>query len=64
MVTTFVRPIRNLTIEEASRADIRLAEMEHTSLGKKVVLFGQIYVHPCFYRSLKMKYPLYVGGIS
>ena len=38
MVTTFVRSAGNRTkelwrfIEEASRADIRLAEMEHSSL--------------------------------
>ena len=73
MVTTFVRSPGNRTkklwqfIEEASRTDIRLAEMEHTSLN---VLSNKrtgrvlIYVHPRFYRSLKLWYPLDVGGIS
>ena len=69
MVTTFVCSAGNRTkelwhlIEEASRTDIRLAEMEHPSFNKythKVPIF----VHPCFYRSLKLRYPLDVGGIS
>ena len=46
--------------EEASRADIRLAELEQPEL-KKMLSFCSgrvpIYVHPCFYRSLKLKYP-------
>ena len=72
-MTTFVRSAGNRTkdlwrfIEEASRVDIRLAELEHPSL-KKMLSFCSgrvpIYVHPCFYRSLKLKYPLDVGGIS
>ena len=72
MVTTFVRPISNRTkmlwhfIEEASWADIRLAKMEHPSLKKMMIHCAgrvMIYVHPCFYRSLKLKYPLDIGGI-
>ena len=57
MVTTFVSPISNRTIElwrfieEASRADIRLAEMEHPSLKKMMthcVGSFSIYVHSVF----------------
>ena len=67
MVTTFVRSAGNHTkelwrfIEEVSRADLRLAELEHSSL-KKMLSFCSgrvpIYVHPRFYRALD------VGGIS
>ena len=73
MVTAFVRLAGNRTkelwcfIEEASRTDIRLAEMEHPSLNVMASKFTgrvPIYVHPCFYRSLKLRYPLDVGGIS
>ena len=49
------------------RADIRLAELEHPSLNKMLTFcVGRvpIYVHPCFYRPLKLLYPLDVGGIS
>ena len=72
-MTTFFRLISNRTkelrrfIEEANQADKRLAEMEHHSLKKMMShCAGRvlIYVHPSFYRSLKMKYPLDVGGIS
>ena len=72
MVTTFIRKMSNRTrelrrfIEEACRADIRLAELGHSSL-KTMSSFCSgrvpIYVHPCFYRSLKLRYPLDVGGI-
>ena len=73
MVTTFVRSAGKRTkelwryIEESSRADIRLAEMEHPSLNvmsSKCTDRAPIYVHPYFYRSLKLRYPLDVGGIS
>ena len=73
MVTTFVRSAGNLTkelwrfIAEASRTDIRLVEMLHSSLknmSTKCTDSVPIYVHPCFYRSLKLRYPLDVGGIS
>ena len=72
-MTTFDRPISNRTkelwhfIEEASRADIRLSEMEHASLKKMMTHCAgrvPIYVQPCFKRYLKLKYPLDVGGIS
>ena len=73
MVTTLVRSAGNQTkglwrfIEEASRTDIRLAELEHPSL-KKMSSFCSgrvpIYVHPSFSRALKLKYPMDVGRIS
>ena len=72
-VTTFVRAAGNRTrelwrfIQEASCADLRLAELEHSSL-KKMLPFCSgrvpILVHPSFYRSLKLRYPMDVGGIT
>ena len=65
MVTTFVRSAGNF-IEEASWTDIRLAEMEHPSLNIMSTKYTgrvPIYVHPSYYRSLKLRYPLDVGGI-
>ena len=73
MVTTYVRSTGNQTkelwrfIEEANRAVIRLAGMEHLSLNvmsSKCTGWVPIYVHSCFYRSLKLWCPLDVGGIS
>ena len=73
MVTTFVRSAGNRAkelwrfIEEASRTDIRLTEMEHPSLNimsTKCTGRVPIYVHPCFYRSLKLRYPMDIGRIS
>ena len=73
MVTTFVRLRDNRTrklwrlLEEASQVDIRLAELEHPSLQKMLSNCAgrvPIYVHPSFYRSIKLRYPLDVGGIS
>ena len=73
MVTTFVRSAGNRTkelwqfIEEASRADMRLAEMGHESLNEisaKCTGRVPIYVHPTFYRPLKLRFPYDVGGIS
>ena len=73
MVTTFVRLAGNRTkelwrfIEEASWTDIWLVEMEHPSLknmSTKCTGRVPIYVHPSLYRSLKLQYPLDVGGIS
>ena len=73
MVTTFVHSAGNRTkelwrlIEEASRVDIRLAEMKHPSLNvmsTKCTGRVPIYVHPSFYRSLKLRYFMDVGGIS
>ena len=72
-VTTFVRTAGNRTrelwrfIQEASCADLRLAELDHSSL-KKMLPFCSgrvpILVHPSFYRSLKLRYPMDVGGIT
>ena len=73
MVTTFFPSAVNRTkefwrfIEEASRADIRLAEMEHDSLKEmatKCTGRVPIYVHPSFYRSLKLRYLVDDGGIT
>ena len=73
MVTTFVRLAGNQTkelwhfIEEASQVDIRLAEIEHPSfnvMSTKCTGRVPIYVHPSFYRSLKLWYPMDVRGIS
>ena len=73
MVATFVRSAGNWTkelrcfIEEASRMDIRLAKLEHLTLNvisSKCTSRVPIYVHPCLCRSLKLWYPIDVGGIS
>ena len=73
MVTTFVRSAGKCTrkqwcfLEEASRTDIRMAELEHPSLNRILhQCTGRVptYVHPSFYRSLKLRYPMDVGGIS
>ena len=63
-VTTFVRAAGTRTrelwrfIQEASCADLRLAELEHSSL-KKMLPFCSgslpILVHPSFYWSLKLR---------
>ena len=73
MVTTFVRSpgvrAKELWqfIEEASRTDIVLVELEHTSL-KKCIPFCSgrvpILVHPSLYRSLKLQFPIDIGGIT
>ena len=72
MMITFVRSAGSRTKslwcfhEKATGADISLAELEHPSL-KKIMSFCSvrvlIYVHPSFYRSLKLRYPLHVGGL-
>ena len=73
MVTTFVRSAgtraRELWrfTEEASRTGIRLAELEHPSLSKMLSQCTRrvpIYVHPSFYRFLKLKNSLEISGIS
>ncbi len=70
MVTTFVRSGGNRTrglwrfIEEASRADIGQAELKNEKMLSFCSGRVPIYVHPCFYRALKLKYSLDVGGIS
>ena len=67
MVTTFVRSTGGRTkdvwqfLEKASRADIRLAELEHPSFQKILSYCSGrviIYVHPSFYRSLKLRFSL------
>ena len=73
MVTTFVRSAGGWTkehwhfLEEASRADVMLVELHHHTL-KKMLPFCSgrvlILVHPSFYRSLKLRYPMDVGGIT
>ena len=71
--TTFVRMASNRTrelwhfLQEASHADLRVAELEHPSLIKMSSFCSgrvPIYVHPSFYRALKLKYPKDVGEIS
>ena len=73
MGTTFVRSAGTRTrelwrfLEEASRADIRLAELGPPSLDKilnKCMGRVPIFVHPSLYRSLKLRYPMDVGGIT
>ena len=73
MVTTFVRSASNRTkelwrfIEEVIRADIKLVEMKHESLkvmATKCTVRIPIYAYPSFYRSLKLRYPVDVGGIT
>ena len=73
MVTTSVSLTRSRTkgvwrlIEKASRADIKMAELEHPYLRKIMSLCSDrvsIYVNPCFYRSQKLRYPLVVDGES
>ena len=68
MVTTFVRSAGNRTkelwqfIEEASRADMRHDSLN--DISAKCTGRVPIYVHPTFYRSLKLRFPFDVGGIS
>ena len=73
MLTTFVRLAGNRTkelwlfIEEASQADIMLAGMKNNMLKKMLpYCVGRvpILVHPSFYWSLKLWYPMDVGGIT
>ena len=73
MLTTFVRSAGNRTkelwqfIEEASRVDVMLADTGNNMLRKMLhYCVGRvpILVHPSFYRSLKLWYPMDVGGIT
>ena len=75
MVTTFVRAVGSRTqdvwkfLEEASQldADVRLAELQHSSFKKLFVKCSgraPICAHPSFCRSLKVRFPLDVGGLS
>ena len=75
MVTTFVRSADDrtkgvwkfLSTVCQTDTDIKLAELEHSSL-KKFIPFCSgrvpILVHPSLYRSLKLKFPIDAGGIS
>ena len=55
-------------LEETSRTyNLRLAELEYPSFNEILhQCTGRvpIYVPPSFYRSLKLRYPMDVGGIS
>ena len=73
MVTTFVHSAGNRTrelwrfLEDTSRMDIRLAELEHPSLNvmlSKCIGRVPIYVQPGFYRFLKLSSSMDVRGIS
>ena len=73
MLTTFVRAAGYRTkqlwqfIEEASRANVMLADTTNTMLRKMLpYCAGRVpmLVHPSFYRSLKLRYPMDVGGIT
>ena len=73
MLTTFVRSAGNRTkvlwhfIDEASRADVMLADTKNVILKKMLPFFSgrvPILVHPSIYRSLKLRYPMDVGGIT
>ena len=75
MVTTFVRSAGDRTkgvwkfLSMVCQTDtgIKLAELEHSSL-KKCIPFCSgrvpILVHPSLYRSLKLRFPIDVGGIT
>ena len=73
MLTTFVRTAGNRTkelwnfIDEASRADVMLANTKNAMLKKMLPFCSDrvpILVHPSFYKSLKLRYPMEVGGIT
>ena len=75
MVTTFVRSAGNRTkgvwkfLNMVCQTDLgmKLAELEHSSLKKCLPFYSgrvPILVHPSFYRSLKVRFPLDVGGIN
>ena len=68
---TLVRSIGNRTrelwrfFEEASRTDIRSAELEHPSINvmlSKCTSRVPIYAHPFFYRSLKLRCTPWMPG--
>ena len=70
MVTTFICRTGSRTKglwrfpEEASHADIKLADLEHPSLNKMTTFCAgrtQIYVHLSSYRALKLKFLLDVS---
>ena len=72
-LTTFVRLAGNRTkelwnfIDEASRADVMLVDTKNPMLKRKLPFCSgrvPILVHPSFYRSLKLRYPVDVGRIT
>ena len=75
MVTTFIRSAGDRTkgvwqfLDTVRQTDtgVKLAELEHSSL-KRCLPFCSgrvpILVHPSFYRALKVRFPLDVGGVS
>ena len=68
MVTTFVRSAGDRT-KGVWKTDtgIKLAELEHSSLKKYIPFCSgrvPILVHPSLYRSLKLRFPVDVGGIT
>ena len=75
MVTTFVRSAGNRTkgvwkfLCTICQTDtgIKLVELEHSSLKKCIPFCSgrvSILVHPSLYRSLKLRFPIDVGGIT
>ena len=73
MLATFVRSAGNRTkelrqfIDDASRTDLMLADTKNSMLRKMLPFCSgrdPILVHPSFYRSLKLRYPVDVGGIT
>ena len=71
MVTTFFRSAGDRTkgvwkfLSTVCQTDtgMKLAELEHSSL-KKCITFCSGRVHPSLYRSLKLRFPIDVGGIT
>ena len=75
MVTTFVRSAGNrtrgvwnfLSTVSQTYTGMKLVELEHSSLKKCIPYCSgrvPILVHPSLYRSLKLRFPLDVGGIT
>ena len=72
MLTTFVRSAGNRTKElwqfdDAIRTDVMLADTKNSMLKKMLPFCAgrvPILVYPSFYRSLKFRYPMVVGGIT
>ena len=75
MVTTFICTAGDRTkgvwqfLDTVRQTDVgvNLAELEHPSLKRCLPYCAgrvPILVHPSFYRPLKVRYPLDVGGVS
>ena len=73
MLTTFIRSAGNRTkelwqfIDDTSRTDVMLADTKNSMLRKMLPFCSgrvPILVHPSFYRTLKLGYPVDVGGIT